>query len=286
MVPAHVELRRARLCYSAEGKLRRLGLSGLLDDFVALADPQSGDHDILKFAKQYGPLYLCKDHGLVSYHKPLLMSGSALGPAPIVGVDEPFKYQWCAPRLERQHPRTFSEPLERWRVLAMQARHLLLAANAVRSVGDAPPELWEKVDGFSGSFRKHYGPGWAYLDQPWPRLAANLDYWIVAADVGVRVSAENHSLVALLGSNPFVISSFGLVAIQLLLAITRAEGLASCSGCGAPYMCSRPPLAGKRVGRWVARRNYCQRCRDAKLPQRDAARDYRKRSAERRGQSR
>jgi hypothetical protein len=279
IVPKRIELRGSRLVYTGEGKITRLDPSRMLDRFVALAEPRSRDQNILEFAKRYGPLYLCKHHGLAAYHKPLLMTFGAVGPAPLFGVDEPFKYQWCEPKLEQKDPLVLSEPLEKWRVLATRAKNLLLVANAVHLEGNAPAELWEKTDGFAGSFRKLYGPKWGYLDEPWPRLAANLEYWIVAADVSVRVDVDGRSLSVILGSNQFVISSLGLVAVQLLLAVTGSEGLASCSGCGAPYISNRPPLAGKRVGRWIARRNYCENCRDAKLPQRDAARDYRNRRA-------
>jgi hypothetical protein len=286
IVPVRLELQQSRLVYSAVGRIRRLDTSRLLDRFVALADQESTDHDVLDFAKQYGPLYLCEHHGLSSFHKPLLVNFSALGPAPLFGIDEPFKYTWCGPKVERKNPETLSEPVGRWRELATRAKALLLVANAIRLEGQAPPEFWEKADGFTGDFGKRFGPKWEYLDEPWHRLAANLDYWIAAADVCLRVSVGQGSLVAILGSNQFTISSFSLVAIQLLLAITRSEGLASCAGCGAPFISSRQPLAGKQVGRWIARRNYCQDCRDSKLPQRDAARDYRKRCAERRARHR
>src|ERR1700736_6357849 len=91
-VPLNLELRGARLVYSEEGQLKRVDTSRLLDRFVALANRQSTDRDVVEFAKQYGPLYLCEHHGLASYHKPVLLNFSAVGPAPIIGVDQPFKY--------------------------------------------------------------------------------------------------------------------------------------------------------------------------------------------------
>jgi hypothetical protein len=156
----------------------------------------------------------------------------------------------------------------------------LVVANALGSNGNVSPESWEKVDGFRGSFSKRYGTRWAYLDKPWQRLAANLEYWIMTTDVCLRVGVEGDSVVSELGPNPFTFSVFALVAIQLLLAITRAEGLAVCSDCGAPFISKRQPLAGKRVGRWMARRNYCRNYQGKSVPQRDAARDYRKRKAQ------
>jgi hypothetical protein len=278
-VPAHLEVRRSRLVYSDLGRVKRLDTLRLLDRFVALADQQSTDRDVHEFAIHYGPLYLCEHHGLAAYHKPLLMNFSALGPAPLFGIDEPFKYRWCGPKVERKTPLTLSEPIEKWRELAARAKALLLVANAIRLEGDAPEDLWTKADGFTGSFGRSYGQTWAYLDEPWNRLAANLDYWIAAADICLRIRVEERSLVANLGSNQLTMSSFSLIATQLLLAITRSEGLVSCAGCSAPFVSNRQPLAGKRVGRWIAKRDYCQNCRDAKVPQRNAARDYRKRQA-------
>jgi hypothetical protein len=274
-MPAYLELRGSRLLYSTPERTRRVDPSRLLDQFIALSDQSSTDRDILAFARRYGPLYICEHHGIAIYHKPLLMSRIQLGPAPIFGVDEPFKYIWCGPKAERRNPATFSEPVEGWRKLASRAANLLVVANEIRLNGDVPPRAWEKVDG-SGEFGKLY-PSLAYLDEPWFRLAANVEYWLAAAEVDVRVSVEGQSLVASL--NSFMMSSLALVAIQLLLAITRSEGLTTCSGCGAPFISNRRPLAGKVVGRWVAKRNYCQTCREAKVPQRDAARDYRARKA-------
>lgn len=165
-VPGRIELRGRRLFYSRDARLRRVDTSRLLDRFVALADTSSEKVDIFAFAKRYGPLYLCEHHGLASYHKPPLMSHSPLGPAPILGIDEPFRYGWCGPRLERGNPEMFSEPIEAWRALARRAANLLLVANAVRLTGNASPQLWEQTDGFRGSFHERE-PVWAYLDDPW-----------------------------------------------------------------------------------------------------------------------
>jgi len=151
----------------------------------------------------------------------------------------------------------------------------------VRLQGDAPPELWEEVDGFRGSFAQEFGARWKYLDNPSQRLAANLETWLVTADVYLRVEVHGESLTASLGSGPLTASSFALVAIQPLLATMRSEGLSSCSGCATPYVSSRPPLAGKLVGPQVAKRNYCRNCREAGIPERDASCDYRDRKRNR-----
>jgi hypothetical protein len=280
-MPKTLELQGSRLVYSRGSRMRRIDSSRLLDHFVSLADSSAGNRDLLRFALRYGPLYLCEHHGIAAYHKPVLMSSSSspLGPAPRADVDKPFEYSWCGPKVERREPLTFSESVEAWRRLARRARSLLLVASSVRLNGAAPAELWEQADGFRGSFGKDYGRRLAYLDDPWNRLAANLDYWINAADICLRIEAEGQSLVASLGTNPFTCSIFGLVAMQLVLAVTRSEGLTSCSGCGAPFIAKRQPLAGRQVGSSVAKRNYCQYCRERGVPQRDASRDYRARKS-------
>ncbi|MGB3549618.1 MAG: hypothetical protein WA993_02935 [Candidatus Binatus sp.] len=280
-MPRSLELRGQRLVYSVDRKLRRIQPDELLDRFIALSDRFNTPADVLSFARRYGPLYLCDHHGIAAYHKPLLMNRAPLGPAPIFGVDELFKYDWCGPRLDSRRPETFSEPIEAWFRLARRASSLLRAANTVRLQGDAPPELWEQVDGFRGSFGKEFGASWKYLDNPSQRLAANLETWLVMAEVCLRVEVQGESLTASLGPAPLTGSSFALIATQLLLAIMRSEGLASCSGCAMPYVSNRPPLAGKLVGPQVAKRNYCRNCREAGIPQRDASRDYRDRKRHR-----
>ncbi|HTT75760.1 MAG TPA: hypothetical protein VMF50_07225 [Candidatus Binataceae bacterium] len=254
-MPRHLELRGARLLYSGNQWFKHIDASRLLDRFIGLSDQFSSDRDILAFARQYGPLYLCEHHGLAIYHKPLLMNRSPLGPSPIFGIDEPFKYRWCKAKLECRNPEMFSEPLETWRVLAARAANLLLVANTIRLQGDAPPELWEKVDGFG----ERCGSAWAFLDNPWNRLAAGLDYWMVAAEVGIRIGAEGQSVVASLASNPFASSVFALIAVQLLLAITRSEGLAALLGMRSAIHI-QPAAAGRQARRKMA-------CQTQLLPQ-------------------
>jgi hypothetical protein len=275
LIPENVKVEGSRLVYSGVGALRRIDSSELLDQFVELASPASESRDIEAFARQYGPMHICERHGIASSHRNLLTTFSPLGPSP--NLDEGIESRFCAAKLERRTPQTFSEPIETWRALAKRARRLLEIANTVRLSGKVSADDWRQVDGMEESFGKTYGTSWSYLDNPWCRIGANLDWWMVAADVCLRVVVDGPALSAQLGPNPRNWSSLSLVAIQLVLAITRGEGLAVCSGCAAPYIANRQPLAGKRVGRWIAKRNYCLNCRTAGVPQRDASRDYRRR---------
>jgi DNA-directed RNA polymerase subunit RPC12/RpoP len=60
---------------------------------------------------------------------------------------------------------------------------------------------------------------------------------------------------------------FGMLAMQLAFTVSRTDGLATCSACGAPFIPRRRPMVG--------RRRYCQAC-GRKAAMRDAARDYRR----------
>jgi hypothetical protein len=59
---------------------------------------------------------------------------------------------------------------------------------------------------------------------------------------------------------------FGALALQLLQAVARSDGLALCSACGRPYTPERRPDPN--------RRHYCPQCRNA-APHRDAVRSWR-----------
>jgi hypothetical protein len=165
----------SRLIYLNDWRIKRIKEpEHLLDDFLSVRNAE----DVLWFAKKYGPLYLCGHHGIAAYDRPILMSYGRLGPSPIFGIDEPFKYMWCGPKVERRRPKIFG--ICRNLVLTRTSRgNPLRAANAVRLTGQAPLEMWERVDGFQGSFAKNFGRYWAYLDQPWNGLAANLERWIL-----------------------------------------------------------------------------------------------------------
>ena len=63
---------------------------------------------------------------------------------------------------------------------------------------------------------------------------------------------------------------FGALVLQLLLAATRTDGLALCCACSLAYFPERRPRHDQR--------NYCQRCRRLGVPDKDAHRDFRKRS--------
>jgi hypothetical protein len=63
----------------------------------------------------------------------------------------------------------------------------------------------------------------------------------------------------------------GALGLQLAQKISKTNGLALCSGCSGFFSPKRKPSAGRRT--------YCGECRDAKIPERDAARSSRAKSS-------
>ena len=71
--------------------------------------------------------------------------------------------------------------------------------------------------------------------------------------------------------------TFGILAFQMMLAVTNTHGLAVCTGCGNPYLRqNRKPQLG--------RRNYCPGCRERKVGARDRKRAQRARRREQHGE--
>jgi len=169
------------------------------------------------------------------------------------------------------------EPLASWHHFAKAARGLLGIAAALHLGQDVEPDHWKAV--FSARLA-------TASDE---RESENLDRYILAAsedrqvccsainnvmsqwfDWGnvrpeVRWSTESAEPSFRLGGG-----TFGLLTVQLAIAMSRAQTLCTCSGCGHIYIRhDRMPQRG--------RRNYCPICVETKVPIRDAKRDYRRR---------
>jgi hypothetical protein len=251
---------------------RPIDTSGLLIRFVALSD--AGADDVLAFARTYGPLWLCERHSIVSWHRPIMSMSSWLAPTETLRA---YEISWinmiCLPRIEGSSPQTWSEPFEGWRSLARSVGILLRALHAVhmpgRVIGSA---MWQAIEGFELP-DEALGP----LADDSRRLAENLNAWIQKTDVQLIISATNRRFHAALGSNPYTFSALGLVALELVRVAMNAGGLIECGGCRRLYMPKKPPRAGTQVGKALARRDYCDPCRESRVPQRDAARDARAR---------
>jgi hypothetical protein len=86
-------------------------------------------------------------------------------------------------------------------------------------------------------------------------------------------AAKGNGILALTGQRLQVRAHgsnlFGVIGIQTAYAVARTDQAVVCAGCQEPLRRSRPLSRGDR--------SYCESCRKKKIPQRDAARDYRQR---------
>lgn len=276
-IPDRVDKDKTRLIWSPRGKIIAINpneIGNLVYRFLRLTD---SDAAILEFARKYGPLWTCKRHDIASYHPPTLFVTGALGPAPAgdedLGLGHAYEYK-CPP--ERLKDGRWAEALGTWRRLSLRAKGVLAIAAGLKSGKNISQEEWKAVDGFDYDW-KEWG-GWAYLADPWWRLAENLNWWLLVAQAQPFVAAYNNSLRTSIGTprvSVCIPSVLSVIAIQLIFACQRQKDFVTCSGCGLVFLPRRRPVAGKRVGPYRARRNYCETCgrsvalRDAKADQMD-----------------
>jgi len=268
--PDTLKLDGNRLVFSEATTPRKLDLRCVLENFLALSTPRRNNQDVLDFAREYGPLWLCERHRFAAYHQPIITM-PLISPA----LDDPIAAPPCAPKAERQKPRLYSEPIAAWRRLATNAGRLLDAAATLQRGAQIDAETWQVIDGHDAAdFIGH----WSYLLDPRWRLAENLNRWLALADVRFHIGIENSHIRPQLGPNRYTGSVLALIALELIAATVRADAISHCSACKRLFFASgNQPRPGKRVGRGIARRIYCQTCRAARVPARDAARAARAR---------
>jgi hypothetical protein len=226
-VPGDLVLEDSRLYWSDAAFEEREGdPTGALDRFRRLHNGAG----VLRFAQRYGVLGLCHD-GLPTSHYH--------GPG------------WCPPSSE--NGRRY-EPIDRWLDYARQARAMVELAIALRRHRPGDDTDWRLLlESEEAVGKVHRYPGMEYM-----HLQGEIDHWIYLA--GVRPGLywdEPKQLpeLRLVGNH-----TFGVLAAQLLLAVTGAHGWAICSWCGDQYEPTRAPVVG--------RANFCHSCVEKAVPER------------------
>lgn len=167
------------------------------------------------------------------------------------------------PPLWTHHPSGGAEPLEVWRRYAKRARALLRVAAALHAGERADDSDWE--DCFPPGYLGNAPPGYETPGR-WG-LSGGISLWLGESGAGgLRMTwfdGVTPSIGLQLGETPLLAA----LGFQLMFAAARSSGLAICSNCATAYFPRRPPRAGER--------RYCDPCREAKVPGRDAARDAR-----------
>jgi hypothetical protein len=260
--------------YESVNMPEAVDLTGALDRFARL---RSGE-DVLRFAQRYGVLDLCQ-HGLPQTHNPRLLS------IPLFGlIQSPSLWKPVEVGTEQQPSFVIQERGERpwceaagveaisvWLYWSRMAAAILNVASALRRNVPTQRADWEVIiteeseerSSLIESLLARRWIGQIYLQEAvnrWLHLAnvrLSLSWAIGLEDPSLQIEAD----------------TFGLLGVQILSAVTGAQSLAICDGCGKPYVRERRrPQTG--------RANYCLDCRERKVPERERQRRRRARATQ------
>ncbi len=240
-----------------------------LQRFLKLADARA--EDIETFAKRFGVLAICQQHGLPVSHQE--------GCPPLGFADD------C------------HEPLRHWRQYAARMRAVHDIARELRAGRLGQDSDWrvldphfEKNQPFSNIWVDETARNWRArkhqqaLLHARSYLSSEMDSLLELADVRLQLewqrAARSRGLeqpaqwVVRVRYGPWL-NLFGALVVQLLLEVCESgEDVYVCSGCEKSYTREgiRHPNASQN--------NYCPSCRNAKEPQREADKRRRRRMRE------
>ena len=233
---------------------RKTSSAGMLDAFVKMKDA----HDVLGFSRRYGVLGVCKHRLPASDRRLYLHEGAPCSPARAPG--DPVDLH--------------TEPISAWLDFVHGAEATLRLAVAIRDGGTGQVDDWREA---WGCLRPAADNGWLF-DILVENSAANarasvcglVNTWLEAGGTGHKIewrSAEPQLVFTGPSGPPPTVA---VLANQLMLAVTKVNQVAMCSGCGHPYF-----RTGRRPQR--GRRNYCGLCGgpESPVPARDRQRALR-----------
>jgi hypothetical protein len=237
-IPHALELHDDRLYYDPlwnpmlnRGPWRVAKATGALDAFCQLRDGPG----VYRFAQRYGVLGLCA-HGLpTSHHR---------APESLPGVGCPVAKD---------------ENGRRWEPVAAWLEHARHAAAAVRLAAALHQDMIGAMEDWTTLRPPDFPLGSSLRDRR-RLLSAQVWCWLEWANVRphLRWDDVTHPPTLRLAGGAGV-GTFGVLAAQLMFAVSRGHGVALCSGCGEAYLRSgRAPAAG--------RSNFCPTCVAAKVP--------------------
>lgn len=265
-VPSGFKIEPGCLTWQQPGGRLVTSSTMMLDEFVLLTD--ADDRDILRFARRWGVLAICAQHGLPSSHLPRRyiewLNGEGALCRPAGGIASPFY-----------------EPLSAWRYYAAVAVSVLdiSARLGAATPRPGPEKLWEPLIDFlpggivpgvvGGRLAVERARRLAPVNEQRSLLAEVVQRWLTLGDVQVQYAWRGDRPHFDLGGG----NLFGALGTQLALAVARKDGLAICDECGCFFV-------PKRAARPGAPRR-CPNCRD-RAAKRESAR---RRRARERGDS-
>jgi hypothetical protein len=238
MSPASVRVESGRVLYTSRGGPRHRIRPALLESFVKL--DTSAPVKVETFARKWGVLGVCR-HNYMPLHRY-------------------WQNAYCQARSRNG---MYWEPLELWTKLVARFRAVLLLA-AAQQVGEKGTRAdWAALgcDVVPGTSDKRMNTIQTYVNGQ--VLHGFVMPHVVSASNGKGFELEIQPYFNRQGC-------FGALAMQLALAVSRTEGFVNCSGCGDPFTVGfgrRRPNPNRRA--------YCDDCREAKVPEKDAAKAYR-----------
>ena len=203
----------------------------MLNAFVRIEDGSG----VLNFARRFGVLELCaKGDPLRPDHRPNQLKH--LAPPE------------CIPKGWPKRP--WHERVDHWLKYVREADGVVKIGSALR-LGQQPAESdWDDVLSImqGGSVTYTYNVSEIDPIYQYQLLGQAVDHWLMNGHV--RPSfwwSESGPVLGLTGN------TFGTIGIQLMFTLTKALGVAVCSGCGRGYLRQvREPQRG--------RKNFCPRC--------------------------
>ena len=236
--------------------------ASLLHDFIDIQVYRDPLHPLLRFARKFGPLGLCRLHHLPGNHKD----------------------DFCPPEIRLdQDPPVIVEPLRAWLFYVARLRAILNFSACLWRSRAVRPEDWAvlsagtfgaagvAVIGRHGDVHHRAASKVPGRRLAWSVVAGNVDYLISIA--GLRPicryqRSQGRMALRLDAPSPSLV---GALALQTMLLVCKSDGLAICTACGQPYPPRRRPAPEQRT--------YCDRKQCKRAAHRDANRDLRRRQS-------
>jgi len=241
----------------------------ILIEFIMLANetvPQEFARKVTLFAQKWGNLDICEEHQMPASHsegcKPSIPHKKVtllLDSSSEVSGKEQIHY----------------EALSAWHKYAMFAKSILNITAKLQQGNIGENEDWEYLHSI-GSI------GWSHVEKKKEKnyrknllqvereLIANaVNYWLTLGNLRPEIRWENNNIIISFKSVSSYGTLFAYLALQLMLAVGKQDGLAICSACAIPYIPKRKPVSNKR--------RFCSQCNEIGKSRALASSDYRKR---------
>ncbi len=263
--PQKIAVQNGALLSAGPSRRRRIS-SEILEDFLDVGRAANSEAAVLRFAKRYGTLQLCR-HGLPMFHSHTS--------APFTG-----RAGECS-EIKATGEYNYHEPVAKWLEFARQAQAVVNVAEAIRRSGEPDPDDLDNLL-FRGRDRQFTGQGTRTVEVlsrygvtspiSSPRrvyvgfVEMVVEQWTRYGRIRPYLHWRGDRWAITFTTGP-VSSTFGAIAGHLMLAVAGESGLSICHNCGMSYPVKRRPNPN--------RRNYCEDCAGA--ASRDSKREERAR---------